>query len=297
MTSLFFSLHGNEPLANRLADLVAGVAGTLETRRFPDEETYLRFADNLKERDVVLVCTLDRPDAKLAALLFAAETARELGARRVGLVAPYLCYMRQDQRFEPGEAVTSRNFASLLSRFFDWMVSVDPHLHRYHSLADLYPIPAKSVHAGPAIANWIMENVTQPFLIGPDFESHQWVEAVAKDCAARWTVARKKRKGDRTVQEYPFSEAIPADATPVVLDDIISSGVTMLETVRLLKRTSSRSPIAIAIHGLCNADAETALRGEDARLVTTNSVPNPWAQIDVVPIIAAGVVEFLTVSG
>src|SRR5690349_13405832 len=107
MSPIFFSLPGNELLASRLAVLAHGAIGALETRQFPDGETYLRFVDELKDREVVLVCTLDRPDAKIAPLLFAAETARELGAHRVGLVAPYLCYMRQDQRFKSGEAVSS----------------------------------------------------------------------------------------------------------------------------------------------------------------------------------------------
>jgi ribose-phosphate pyrophosphokinase len=85
----------------------------------------LRFTTAPDQRFVVVVCTLDRPNAKLLPLLFAASTARELGAARVGLVAPYLAYMRQDRRFNPGEAVTSLQVASLLSHAFDWMVTVD----------------------------------------------------------------------------------------------------------------------------------------------------------------------------
>lgn len=296
MNPIFFALPGNESLAGRLAVLARGAIGALETRQFPDGETYLRFVDELKGREVVLVCTLDRPDAKIAPLLFAAETAREIGAHRVGLVAPYLCYMRQDQRFKSGEAVSSRSFAAMLSRAFDWLVTVDPHLHRYRSLADIYAISAKALHAGPAIAQWIRENVPHPFLIGPDSESRQWVELVAKNCGAQWTVAEKIRSGDRDVIEQPFAAPVPPGVTPVLLDDIISSGVTMLETLRLLKGSGTKSPIAIAIHGLCNADTEAALKSADAILVTSNSVPNPWAQIDVAPLIATGLAEFLAGS-
>jgi ribose-phosphate pyrophosphokinase len=82
-------------------------------------------------------------------LLFAADTARDLGARRIGLVAPYLAYMRQDIRFHAGEAVTSRTFAAILSRHLDWLVTVDPHLHRYHELSEIYRIPTQVVHAAP----------------------------------------------------------------------------------------------------------------------------------------------------
>jgi ribose-phosphate pyrophosphokinase len=294
MSPIFFPLPGNESLADRLAVLASGSTGVLETRRFPDGETYLRFVDDPKDRDVVLVCALDRPDPKIAPLLFAAGAARELGAYRVGLVAPYLCYMRQDKRFKSGEAVTSRSFAQLLSRAFDWLVTIDPHLHRYRSLADIYTIPAKALHAGPTIARWIKENVAQPFLIGPDSESRQWVEAVAKECAARWTVTEKIRSGDRAVSERTFSNPVPPGATPVLLDDIISSGITMLETLRHLK--VSEAPIAIAIHGLCHVNTEVGLRIAGARLVTTNSIPNPWSLIDIVPVTAAGIAEILASS-
>lgn len=293
MSAIFFPLPGNEALAGRLAELLPGSTGKLETRQFPDGETYLRFLDDPKNRDVVLCCTLDRPDAKLAPLLFAAETARELGAGRVGLVAPYLCYMRQDQRFKSGEAVTSRSIAAILSRAFDWLVTIDPHLHRYRSLSDIYTIPAKALHAGPAIAGWIRENVARPFLIGPDSESRQWVEAVAHNCAAPWTVAEKIRSGDRDVREQAPAAVLPPGVTPIVLDDIVSSGATALETLRLLKKLGAPSSIVLAIHGLCHADTEAALRLAGAKLVTSNSVANPWAQIDVAPLLAGGLTEMV----
>jgi ribose-phosphate pyrophosphokinase len=278
-----------------LAELVQGATGTLATRHFPDGETYLRFDDGFMDRDVVLVCTLDRPDAKIAPLLFAAEAARGLGARRVGLVAPYLCYMRQDQRFKEGEAITSRSFAKLVSGAFDWLVTVDPHLHRYHSLAEIYDIPAKALHAGPFIAGWLKDNVNRPYLIGPDSESRQWVEAVARDCGAAWTVLQKTRIGDRVVQEKCPTGLLPDGVTPVLLDDIVSSGATFLETRRLLNSSGS-SAIAIAIHGLCSAGTEAALKAAGIRLVTTNTVPNSLALIDVAPLIAKGAAEILSVS-
>jgi len=132
-------------------------------------------------------------------LLFAADTARDLGARRIGLVAPYLAYMRQDIRFHAGEAVTSRTFAAILSRHLDWLVTVDPHLHRYHELSEIYRIPTQVVHAAPFLASWIKRNVARPLIIGPDLESEQWVSQVAADADAPFLVCEKIRSGDRHV--------------------------------------------------------------------------------------------------
>jgi ribose-phosphate pyrophosphokinase len=124
---------------------------------------------------VAVLCTLHEPNPRFLPLAFITDTLRELGAASVGLVAPYLAYMRQDARFEPGEAITSTSFARLVSRQFDWLVTVDPHLHRWHALADLYAIPAVALQAAPLLAAWIRANVGDAVLIGPDEESEQWV--------------------------------------------------------------------------------------------------------------------------
>ena len=222
------ALHGDARQrgddARRLRACSACDVGQLELHAFPDGETYLRFITDLSGRALVMVCTLDRPNEKTLPLLFAAATARELGAAKVGLVAPYLAYMRQDRRFKPGEAVTSREVARLLSDAFDWLVTVDPHLHRYGSLAEIYRIPTRVVHAAPLISQWIRGTCPNPLIIGPDTESEQWVSAVAKDASAPYSVLQKVRRGDREVEisdqrhaptwtaERPFSSTTSSQA-------------------------------------------------------------------------------------
>ncbi len=111
---LILPLPGNETFARRLAEEGDWELGVLETRRFPDGETYIRILSDVKDKTVDLVCTLARPDDGFLRLIFVADAARALGAREVTLIAPYLSYMRQDRRFRPGEAVTSRSFARLV---------------------------------------------------------------------------------------------------------------------------------------------------------------------------------------
>jgi len=289
---LFLALPGNEVMTAGLAARIGGQVGQLHFHTFPDGESGLRFEDTPQDRDVVLVCTLARPNDKFLPLVFAADAARDLGATRVGLVAPYLCYMRQDRRFMPGEAVTSRSFAPLLSRSFDWLVTVDPHLHRYNSLEEIYSIPCRALHAAPAIAAWIQDNVSHPFLIGPDAESRQWIETVAIYCGAPFTILEKTRAGDRTVATLPLQTSIPAGATAVVLDDIVSSGATLLETLRLLG-ARGRASMAVVVHGLHDQTLASELRNTGAQLITTNSAPNPEASIDITSLIAAGLAEFV----
>ncbi len=288
---LLIALPGNEAMTECLVRLTGAEAGTLESRDFPDGETYLRFAEPLQGRSIALVATLARPNAKIPPLLFAAAAARDLGARRIGLVAPYLCYMRQDVRFHPGEAVTSRHFASLVSSAFDWLVTMDPHLHRYHALDEIYSIPARALHAGPALAEWIAANIERPFLIGPDTESAQWVSAVASACGAPFAILSKQRLGDRDVRIASQALGI-GEHTPVLLDDVISSGRTILAALSVLGPQFRRPPVVIAIHGILADDAERAFAAAGARLVTTNTIPNSAAQIDVAGLQAPVVAEF-----
>jgi ribose-phosphate pyrophosphokinase len=266
--------------------------GTVESRQFPDGETYLRIDAECAGKSVVLACTLDRPNDKILPLIFLADAARALGATRVGLVTPYLPYLRQDRQFRDGEAVTSRTFARLLSGYADWLVTIDPHLHRYGTLNDIYGVPSRVVHAAPAVAAWIAAHVAQPVLVGPDAESAQWVTDVANRVGAPSVVMRKERRSDRVVEVSAPDMDAYRQHTPVVVDDVVSSAQTMVETVKRLVGTGLRAPVCVAVHALFSDTAEQALRGAGAaNIVTSTSVPHSTNMIDVVPLMISPIRE------
>jgi ribose-phosphate pyrophosphokinase len=282
-------MPGNEMLAAGLAQGTTGELAPIEVRQFPDGETYLRYQSpaSLAGRAVAILCTLDHPDAKLLPLLFAAATARDLGAKSVGLVCPYLAYMRQDRRFNPGEAITSESFARLLSGHFDWLVTVDPHLHRRSSLSEIYSIPSHALPAAPLIASWIREHVRHPLLIGPDAESEQWVASVARDADAPHVILNKVRHGDRQVEVSVPEVERWRDHTPVLVDDIVSTARTMIEALRHLTRMQMKQAVCIAVHGIFAGRAYTELLEAGAtRVVTANTVPHESNAIDVTGLIA-----------
>jgi len=270
------ALPGNESLATRLAARLGAARLPIVVRRFPDGESYVRLDGDVRGADVALVCTLDRPDDKLLPLLFAADASADLGARSVGLVAPYLAYMRQDRRFQPGEDVTSRVVAGLLSHAVRWIVTVDPHLHRVGDLGALYPIAHRVLHAGPLLAAWVRANVPAPLLVGPDAESAQWVSAVAECAGAPWLVLHKERHGDRDVR-IALPPEMPADRarTPVLVDDIVSTGHTAAETARLLRGAGFPPAIVAGVHAVfAHGAARTLAAAGVARVVTTDTIPH-----------------------
>lgn len=294
MKPLLIELDAASGLAERLCRDQGYEAGALERRQFPDGESYVRLASPVEGRDVLLLCTLDRPDAKTLPLLFTAAAAREQGARSVGLVAPYLAYMRQDKAFRPGEAITSVSYARLLSEAFDWLVTVDPHLHRYPTLGSVYSIPAVATSAAEPIAEWIAAHVARPVLIGPDEESAQWVERIAALAGASSTVLRKRRSGDYEVSIADPERGAADGATPVIVDDIASSARTMAETVRVLREAGHPPPICIAVHPIFAGDAyEELVAAGPAAVVSANSVAHPTNAIDLFAQIGAAVRQVL----
>jgi ribose-phosphate pyrophosphokinase len=279
---MFFSLPGNEVFTQNLADGVRAEIGKTEIRQFPDGESYVRILSDLKDKNIVLVCTLHEPNEKFLPLYFLSRTLKQQGAEHVCLVAPYLAYMRQDKAFKSGESVTSTYFAEIISFCVDRLVTVDPHLHRRSSLSEIYSIPSKVLHAADNISDWILKNVENPVIIGPDGESDQWVKDVAGKANVPFTVLQKIRKGDRDVSvSVPHLEKY-RDHTPVLVDDIISTARTMIETVKHLKDFGMKAPICIGVHGVFAGNAYQDLLGSGVeKVVTCNTIPHVTNGIDI----------------
>ncbi|MDO8909470.1 MAG: ribose-phosphate pyrophosphokinase [Pseudohongiella sp.] len=290
MSILMFSMPGQEQLAQNLLQRTGWLAGNMILRHFPDGETYIRVLDDVKGREVVILCQLHQPDSNVLPLLLLADTLHDLGATKVGLIAPYLAYMRQDKRFNEGEGVSSHYFAKLISRHLDWLVTVDPHLHRIHRLDEVYSIPATSLTAVKPIAEWIRQHIDRPLVIGPDSESEQWAARVAEAVGCPWEVLQKERFGDRDVRiSLPHVENYP-DRTPVLVDDIISTGKTMMLAAQHLRAAGMAAPVCVAVHGIFAAGALQEMQAQGLTVVTCNSIPDDSNQIDLAELLATGTI-------
>jgi ribose-phosphate pyrophosphokinase len=288
--AVVIAIPGSEDHAHKLGARLGARVIAAQVRPFPDGELYVRLdaGAQVAGQDAIVVGSLyPGPAEKFLAVAFVAATARDHGARRVGLVAPYLAFMRQDQRFHPGEAVTSTYFARLVSGAVDWMVTVDPHLHRHNSLDGLYTIPTTIARAAPEIARWIATEVRDPVLIGPDAESRQWVSAVAEQCGAPYVILEKTRRGDRDVSISAPPSGKWNGHTPVVIDDIVSTGKTMVEATRQLRAAGSTAPMCVAIHAVfADAVHDELVSAGAAGIVTCNTIPHPSNRICVADPIA-----------
>ncbi|WP_104566288.1 ribose-phosphate pyrophosphokinase [Ralstonia mannitolilytica] len=285
---VLIAMPGCEAAAMRLAVPLSTEQGHAAVSRFPDGESYVRLCTPVRGAEVAIFCTLDHPDTKLLPLLWLAIAAREGGAHRVGLIAPYLAYMRQDAVFHAGEIRAAEHFAGLLDGVFDWLVTVEPHLHRIPSLSDIYRMPTRTVEAAPAIAAWINTHVQAPFLMGPDDESRQWVEQVAGICKAPWATLSKTRHSAWHVEVADLPE-IPPQCVPVLVDDIVSTGRTMLTTAQHLRAAGLPPPVCIAVHAVFAANAYRELCAVSSDVATCDTIPHPSNQIALTEPLASAV--------
>lgn len=293
MKPVIIPLFDNIKLASTIAALCNYDLGSVLLRNFPDEESYLRVDTEVKNRQIIFIASLNKPNNKILALLFAVETARDMGATSIGLIAPYLAYMRQDKRFHPGEALSSNYFLKLLSQYFDWMITVDPHLHRHHDLNKIFIKPNIILHADEDIAAWIKQNVNKPLIIGPDEESKQWVSNVAKLVEAPFVILTKIRKGDREVDISVPGIKQYKEHTPILLDDIISTATTMLKAVQCLQKENFAAPICIGIHAIFAGNAYQDLLASGAdKIISCNTIEHLSNKIDISGLVAQKLKNF-----
>lgn len=291
MNAAVYAFADDMARAAMLATGLGLAAREVHLRRFPDGESLVR-APVPASATALLYRSLDDPNAKLVELLLAVSALRANGCRRVILVAPYLAYMRQDIAFHPGEAISQQVIGALVAHTFDACVTVDPHLHRIHDLGEVMPgIAAISLSAAPALAA-ALDPARNPLVVGPDDESRQWVQAIARPGGLDTIVGHKVRSGDRDVT-IAFSEAPRVAGRSVVLvDDVISSGETLAVAARALRKAGATRIEALATHCLASAaDLQNLRDAGIERVRSTDSIPGPTAEIALGDLLARGIRE------
>ena len=235
--------------AKNLAHLLKLNYEEAEVHHFPDGESKLKLPVELPS--TMIICrSLNGPNDKLIELFFTVKTARERGCEYIILVAPYMCYMRQDKSFVPGEVVSQRMLGKLLASLVDEVITVDPHLHRVRKLDDIFRCRRTvNLSAAPLISNMISLQVSEPLIIGPDEESEQWVKQIAELQGFDYLVGEKTRHSDREVDIVLPTLDIES-RNVVLVDDIASTGRTLINVAQQLKNIGVKNLYCAVTHAL-----------------------------------------------
>ncbi len=274
----------------RLANRGRIALGRVTRHEFPDGESLVRVPSPAAKQAVV-VQYLHQPNAKVLDTLLAADALRQARSERVVLVAPYLPYMRQDSVFEPGQPVSQKVFGKLLQVGFDAVLTVEPHLHRVQRFGEV--VRGRAVSAAPAIARWLERKFPDAWIVGPDAESERWVRPVARTLRQPWMVGKKQRLDERTVRiQFP---RIPRGARVVLVDDIVSSGATLVAAARALRQAGASEIHAVMVHALFDLETAKAMRAAGIqRIASCDTVPHPTNRISCVPEILQALQRVLT---
>ena len=268
-----------------LADALGAGYAPLGEHRFPDGESLITLPSAIREH-VFVYSSLDRPNERLLPLLLTLHGLRDAGARWIGLICPYLAYMRQDAAFNPGEVISQQIISRLLAAPIDALWTVDPHLHRVRSLNTVFPdISAVAMTAAPLLADWIAAEAGEAVLLGPDLESEQWVSSIAARCQRPWGVATKTRLGDREVEiQLPD---VPVDGKPCVLiDDVASTGRTLAAATQQLLAAGATQVDVLVTHAMLVGDAEETLRQAGVgQLISTDSITHTSNRLPLAPLL------------
>jgi len=205
------------------------------------------------------------------------------------LVAPYLCYMRQDSAFHPGEVVSQRIIGRLLAERFDGLLTVDAHLHRVHRLREAVPVVrGLNLSATKPMARFLAGRLDDPLLIGPDEESEQWVAAIARHAGLGHRVAHKQRLGDREVR-ITLPDGPYRGRHLVLVDDVASTGRTLEEAARALIEQAPASVSVLVTHALFVGDAMERLRRVGIKNIwSCDSITHSTNAVSLTPLLVDG---------
>lgn len=259
----------------------------VDVHEFPDGEV-LPTVPSTAETTIVYR-SLARPNDKLLPLILACDAWRRAGAQRLILVSPYMCYLRQDAAFLDGQPVSQKVIGDILGERFDRIITVDPHLHRTHSISAVFPQTAAShISAAPAIADWLaMNRRNLDFVVGPDIESEPWVAQVAQALERPYRLFTKTRLGDTEVRLDLTSPHEFSGRNVALVDDICSSGGTLIEAAKRLKDAGALEITVCVTHALFSEAVGERLRAAGAAtLASTDSVIHPTNAIALAALLA-----------
>lgn len=280
----------SDALATKVARELGVKSVKLEIKRFPDGEKYLRVLEDVKGEDAIVIQSINRtPDELLFEYLLLVDTLRDLGAKRIVSFIPYFAYARQDERFNPGEALSFKTVSKLIESVgTDEIYTIDMHQHRALKSSDVFKIPCHNLSAIPLLADYVEKagNLKRPLIIGPDAEAEQWARLAAEKLHTDYDVFEKKRLGSESVQIRP-RKADAKNRDVLIVDDIISTGGTIVEALKILFSQGATKIDVACTHPILVGGALAKIYETGAQnVVGTDTVASPVSYVSVAPLIA-----------
>jgi ribose-phosphate pyrophosphokinase len=250
-------------------------------KRFPDDEFYVRVLDEIGGEEIVIVQTA-YPDPKIVEMLIIQDAVHDAGAKKITVVLPYFGYMRQDKKFEEGEAISARAVAEHISMHADQVITVDP--HKEHILK-FFTVPAYSCSAVSTIAAHLKEKHID-FVLAPDKGARERARAAAALINCEYDYLEKTRIDGTTVKITP-KELDARGKHVAIIDDIISTGGTMANSIKELKKQGAKTVSVACTHGLFIGGAKEKLLSANCdEIISTDTIETEFSKVSAADCIA-----------
>ena len=256
------------------------------TKTFPDGETYARIDRDALHGEVVIVQN-SYPNDKLVELLLLQDAALGLGAEKVTCVIPYFGYARQDERFNRGEPLSAKVMVEHIQMSADRVVLVD--IHNPEIMDWFTKAKVKDVHAAPCIGDFFKEHGVD-LVLAPDEGALKRAGWTAERLGVDWDYMIKTRLSGTHVHMTP-KNIDAKDRRVLIVDDIISTGGTIIAATEELKRLGARNVLAACTHGLFVGNALDNLKKHVDRLACANTLESEVSLISVAPVVARAIQE------
>lgn len=277
-------------LAQEVAELAEAEFIPIETKKFPDGEKYVKICGDVSGDHVAVICSMGHsPDEYLLEYLLTADALKDLGAKNVVSVFPYLAYVRQDERFTPGEAVSLVTVAKLIrSVGISKVYTIDSHRHRRIRIEDVFKIPVRELTSMTEISRYFSKNLhlVNPIVVAPDSGAESWAKTVAETLGCSYTNLEKRRLNAEEVEIKPRTLDI-RERDALIIDDIISSGGTIIKAAKKIHEGGARRVFAACAHPLLSSEGLGRIKAAGVEAVIgTNTVQSLVSVVDVAPVIA-----------
>jgi len=288
MSLLIATFPETKSLAKRIAKQLKAQYTEIRVKDFPDQESYVKLKVSPKNKTLVIFNSFARDqNNRLIESILAAGIGKDYKAKKVILVAPYFPYLRQDTHFESYDSFSIKHISNL-TKIFDKIFVIDPHLQRIKNIKQISPNMTR-LTTNSLIVDYIKSHFKEPYtIVGPDRESKQWDQEIASQLNKKAIILKKQRSSwfKVKIQDKYLGK------NTIIIDDIIGTGNTIIKTIQVAKHHGAKKVSVIGIHGVLIGNAAKKIKCH-ASLITTNTIPNPHAKIDVSKIISTALKKSL----